>query len=141
LADTGVAVNPEDERHRQLVGKTALVPLVGRKLPIVADDAVEKDLGTGALKVTPGHDPMDYEIGQRHGLEILNGMHEDGSMNVPGLPYDGMPALEARKRIVDELKAQGLLVREEPYSHEVGPCERWHAVSEPVSREQAGAGL
>src|SRR6184192_3104703 len=136
LADTGVAVNPEDQRYRHLVGKTALLPLVGRKLPIVADDAVEKDFGTGALKVTPGHDPMDYEIGQRHGLEILNGMHEDGSMNVPGLPYDGMPALEARKRIVDELKAQGLLVKEEPYSHEVGHCDRCHAVIEPLISEQ-----
>ncbi len=131
-----VAVNPDDQRYRHLVGKTALLPLVGRKLPVVADDAVEKDFGTGALKVTPGHDPMDYEIGQRHGLEILNGMHEDGSMNVPGLPYDGMPALEARKRIVDELKAQGSLVKEEPYSHEVGHCDRCHAVIEPLISEQ-----
>src|SRR5437667_2854095 len=136
LADTGVAVNPDDDRYRHLVGKTAVLPLVGRKLPIVADDAVEKDFGTGALKVTPGHDPMDYEIGQRHGLEIINGMHEDGSMQVPGLPYDGLPALEARKRVVDDLKAQELLVKEEPYSHEVGHCDRCHTVIEPLISEQ-----
>src|SRR6266550_3295240 len=136
LADTGVAVNPDDERYKHLIGKTAILPLVGRKLPIVADDAVEKDFGTGALKVTPGHDPMDYEIGQRHGLEIVNGMHEDGSMNVPGLPYDGLPALEARRRVVEDLKAQGLLVREEPYTHEVGHCDRCHAIIEPLISEQ-----
>ena len=130
LADTGVAVNPGDKRYGALIGKTAVLPLVGRKLPIVGDDAVEAEFGTGALKVTPGHDPMDYEIGQRHSLEIVNGMNEDGSMNVPGLPYDGMPALEARRRIVEELKAQGLLVKEEPYTHEVGHCDRCHAVIE-----------
>src|SRR5438105_2884386 len=136
LADTGVAVNPEDQRYRHLVGKTALLPHVAAKLPIVADDAVENDFGTGALKVTPGHDPMDYEIGQRHGLEIINGMHEDGSMDVPGLPYDGLPALEARQRVVDDLKAQGLLVKEEPYTHEVGHCDRCHTVIEPLISEQ-----
>jgi valyl-tRNA synthetase len=136
LADSGVAVNPDDERYRHLVGKTAVLPLVGRKLPIVADGAVEKDFGTGALKVTPGHDPMDYEIGQRHGLEIINGMHPDGSMNVPGLPYDGLPGLEARKRVVDDLKAQGLLVKEEPYVHEVGHCDRCGTVIEPLISDQ-----
>ena len=136
LADTGVAVNPSDERYKDLVGKTAILPLVGRKLPIVADDAVEKDFGTGALKVTPGHDPMDYDIGQRHGLEIVNGMHLDGTMNVPGLPYDGLPTLEARKRVVQDLRAQGLLVREEPYTHEVGHCDRCHTIIEPLISEQ-----
>jgi len=136
LADTGVAVNPDDPRYRQIAGKTAILPLVGRKLPIIADDAVEKDLGTGVLKVTPGHDPLDYEIGQRHGLDIVNGMHEDGTMNVPGLPYDGLPALEARKRVVEDLKAQGLLVKEEPYAHEVGHCDRCHTIIEPLISEQ-----
>ena len=136
LADTGVAVNPGDRRYRSVVGKTATLPLVGRKLPIVADDAVEMEFGTGALKVTPGHDPLDYEIGQRHGLEIVNGMHEDGSMNVPGLPYDGLPALEARRRVVEDLKAKGLLVKEEPYTHEVGHCDRCHSVIEPLISEQ-----
>ena len=136
LADTGVAVNSTDERYRSLVGKTAVLPLVGRKLPIVADDAGEKGFGTGALKVTPGHDPMDYEIGQRHSLEIINGMHLDGSINAPGLPYDGLPDLEARKRVVEDLRAQGFLVKEEPYTHEVGHCDRCHTVIQPLISEQ-----
>ena len=136
LADTGVAVNPTDDRYKNLIGKTAILPLVGRKLPIVADEAVEKDFGTGALKVTPGHDPMDYDIGQRHSLEIINGMHPDGRMNVPGLPYDGMPALEAREKVVADLKAQGFLVKDEPYTHDVGHCDRCHAVIEPLISEQ-----
>jgi valyl-tRNA synthetase len=136
LADTAVAVNPSDSRYRSIIGKTAILPLVGRKLPIVADDAVEKDFGTGALKVTPGHDPMDYEIGQRHRLEVINGMHPDGRMNVPGLPYDGLPALEARERVVEDLKAHGFLVKEEPYTHEVGHCDRCDAVIEPLISEQ-----
>jgi valyl-tRNA synthetase len=136
LADTGVAVNPSDDRYRDLIGKTAVLPLVGRKLPIVGDHAVEKDFGTGALKVTPGHDLMDYDIGQRHGLEVVSAMHPDGSMNVPGLPYDGLPALEARKRVVEDLKAQGLLVGEEPYTHEVGHCDRCHTVIEPLISDQ-----
>jgi len=136
LADTGVAVNPDDPRYRSIVGKTAILPLVGRELPIVADDAVEKDFGTGALKVTPGHDPMDYEIGQRHKLELINGMHPDGRMNVPGLPYDGLPALEARKLVVRDLEAQGFLVKQEPYTHEVGHCDRCDTVIEPLVSEQ-----
>jgi len=136
LADTGVAVNPTDPRYQSIIGKTAILPLVGRKLPIVGDDAVEKDFGTGALKVTPGHDPMDYDIGQRHGLEVINGMHPDGRMNVPGLPYDGLPALEARERVVQDLKAQGFLVKEEPYTHEVGHCDRCDTVIEPLISEQ-----
>jgi valyl-tRNA synthetase len=136
LADTGVAVNPGDERYKTLIGKTAVLPLVGRKLPIVGDDLVEKDFGTGALKVTPGHDPMDYDIGQRHSLELINGMHPDGSMNVPGSPYDGLPALEARARVVADLKAQGFLLKEEPYTHQVGHCDRCHTVIEPLVSEQ-----
>ena len=136
LADTAVAVNPTDERYQSIAGKTATLPLVGRKLPIVADDAVEKDFGTGALKVTPGHDAMDYNIGQRHGLEVINGMHPDGRMNVPGLPYDGLPASEARARVVQDLKAQGFLVKEEPYTHEVGHCDRCDTVIEPLISEQ-----
>jgi valyl-tRNA synthetase len=136
LADTGVAVNPTDPRYQHLVGRTAILPLVGRKLPIVADASVQRDFGTGALKVTPGHDAMDYEIGQRHHLEIINGMHPDGRMNVPGLPYDGLPALEARARVVADLRAQGLLAKEEPYVHEVGHCDRCDAVIEPLVSEQ-----
>lgn len=136
LADTGVAVNPDDPRYRDLPGKTAILPLVRRRLPIVADDAVEREFGTGALKVTPGHDPMDYDIGQRHGLEIISGMHPDGRMNVPGLPYDGLPALEARAAVVRDLEAQGFLVKTEPYTHQVGHCDRCDAVIEPLISEQ-----
>src|SRR5712691_11552391 len=136
LADTGVAVNPSDRRYQSLIGKKAVLPLVGRKLPIVGDEAVEQDFGTGALKVTPGHDPMDYDIGQRHHLEIVNDMHLDGRMNVPGLPYDGLPALEARKLVVADLKAKGLLVKEEPYTHEVGHCDRCDTVIEPLISDQ-----
>jgi valyl-tRNA synthetase len=136
LADTGVAVNPSDDRYKTLIGRTAVLPLVGRKLPIVGDDLVEKDFGTGALKVTPGHDPMDYDIGQRHGLELINGMHPDGTMNVPGTPYDGLPALEARERVVADLKAQGFLLKAEPYTHQVGHCDRCHTVIEPLVSEQ-----
>jgi valyl-tRNA synthetase len=136
LADSGVAVNPTDDRFKHLIGKTAILPLVGRKLPIVGDDLVEKDFGTGALKVTPGHDPMDYDIGQRHSLEIVNGMNLDGTMNVPGLAYDGLPALEARRRVVEDLRAHGFLVKEEPYSHEVGHCDRCDAIIEPLISEQ-----
>ena len=136
LADTGVAVNPKDPRHKDLIGKTAILPLVGRRLPIVGDEVVEMDFGTGALKVTPGHDPMDYDIGQRHGLEVVNGMHPDGRMNVPGLRYDGLPGVEARKLVVADLKAQGALVKEEPYTHDVGHCDRCDAVIEPLISEQ-----
>jgi len=136
LADTGVAVNPADARHTQLIGKTAVLPLVGRELPIVGDAGVETGFGTGALKVTPGHDALDYDIGRRHSLELINGMHPDGSINAPGLPYDGLPAMEARKRVVADLKAQGFLVREEPYKHQVGHCDRCHTVIEPLISEQ-----
>src|SRR5438874_6406601 len=136
LADTGVAVNPEDERYRDIIGKRAVLPIVGRELPIVADEAVEKDFGTGALKVTPGHDPLDYEIGQRHGLPIVDGMNLDGTIHAPDLPYDGLPALEVRKRVVQELKTQGLLTKEEPYVHQVGHCDRCHSVIEPLISEQ-----
>ena len=136
LADTGVAVNPRDARFAGLVGKTATLPLVGRRLPVVADDAVETEFGTGALKVTPGHDPMDYEIGERHGLEVISGMHPDGRMSVPGLPYDGLPSLEARERVVKDLEAQGFLVKTEPYTHQVGHCDRCDTVIEPLISEQ-----
>jgi valyl-tRNA synthetase len=137
LADTGVAVHPDDERYRHLVGKFAVLPLVGRRLPIVADEAVQKDFGTGALKVTPGHDLLDYEIGERHGLELVNGMNLDGTMKMPDLPrYDGLPGVEARTRVVEDLQAAGRLVRAEPYTHEVAHCDRSGTVLEPLVSEQ-----
>jgi len=137
LADTAVAVHPADERYRHLVGHDAILPLVGRRLPILTDAAVERDFGTGALKVTPGHDPMDWEIGQRHGLAVINGMHPDGRMNVPDLPtYDGLPAAAARAMVVRDLEAGGFLVKTEPYEHEVGHCDRCGTVIEPLISEQ-----
>ncbi len=137
LADSGVAVHPEDARYRHLVGRQALLPLVGRRLPIIADEAVEKEFGTGALKVTPGHDPLDYEIGERHGLELINGMNPDGTMKVPDLPrYDGLAAVDARTRVVADLEAAGRLVRTAPYTHEVGHCDRCATVLEPLVSEQ-----
>ena len=137
LADTGVAVHPADERYRRMVGHDVVLPLVGRRLPIVADDAVERDFGTGALKVTPGHDPMDWDIGQRHGLAVISGMHPDGRMNVPDLPeYDGLTGEEARARVVRDLRAGGYLVKTEPYVHQVGHCDRCGTVIEPLISEQ-----
>ncbi len=136
LADTGVAVHPDDERYQGLVGRVAILPLIGRRLPIVADEAVDKDFGTGALKVTPGHDPLDYEIGERHGLELINGMHPDGRMNIPGTPYDGRSGVEARALVVRDLEEQGYLVGTRPYTHEVGHCDRCGSVIEPMVSEQ-----
>ena len=137
LFDTGVAVHPDDDRYRHLVGRHAILPLVGRRLPIVADSAVERGFGTGALKVTPGHDPLDYEIGHRHGLELINGMHGDGSLNAPDLPaYDGRPGVEAREDVVRDLRAGGWLVGTEPYVHQVGHCDRCKHVLEPLVSEQ-----
>ncbi|HEX6349088.1 MAG TPA: valine--tRNA ligase [Candidatus Dormibacteraeota bacterium] len=137
LADTGVAVHPDDERYRGLAGRHAILPLVGRRLPIVADAAVERAFGTGALKVTPGHDAMDYEIGERHHLELISAMHPDGRMNTPFAPaYDGLPALEARALVVRDLEAGNFLVGTDPYTHEVGHCDRCGTVLEPLVSEQ-----
>ncbi len=137
LADTAVAVHPDDPRYKHLIGKVAILPLVGRRLPIIADAAVEREFGSGALKVTPGHDPLDYEIGERHGLEVISAMHLDGRMNTPFAPtYDGLPAEVARERVVEDLKEQGYLVGTEPYTHEVGHCDRCGSVIEPLISEQ-----
>jgi valyl-tRNA synthetase len=137
LADTGVAVHPEDDRYRSLVGRFAILPLVGRRLPIVADSAVERAFGTGALKVTPGHDALDYEIAQRHGLQVINGMNPDGTMNTPELPrYHGRPAAEVRADVITDLEAGGYTVKVEPYRHEVGHCDRCGTVIEPLISEQ-----
>ena len=133
LFDTGVAVHPEDPRYRHLVGKAAILPLVGRRLPIVADPAVERDFGTGALKITPGHDPLDYELGERHGLQLINGLHPDGRLNATSLPrYDSLTTLEARERIVEDLRVEEFLEGERPYTHEVGHCDRCDTVLEPL---------
>lgn len=135
LGDSGVAVHPDDERYAHLVGKNAILPLVGRKLPIVADDYVELGFGTGAVKMTPCHDPNDYEVGLRHGLEQILVIDEDAKI-INGGKYNGMDRYEARKAIVADLDEQGYLVKVEPYNHNVGCCYRCGTVVEPLTSPQ-----
>ena len=135
LGDTGVAVNPQDERYQHLVGKNAIMPLVGRRLPIVADDYVELGFGTGAVKMTPCHDPNDYEVGLRHNLEQVQCIDEDAKI-INGGKYDGMDRYECRKAIVADLEAEGYLVKVEPYSHNVGCCYRCGSIVEPLTSPQ-----
>ena len=135
LGDSGVAVHPEDERYAHLVGKNAILPLVGRKLPIVADEYVELGFGTGAVKMTPCHDPNDFEVGLRHNLEQIQVIDEDARI-CGGYKYDGMDRYEARKAIVEDLTEQGYLVKTEPYSHNVGCCYRCGTVVEPLTSPQ-----
>ena len=135
LGDSGVAVNPQDERYRHLVGKHAILPLVGRRLPIVADDYVELGFGTGAVKMTPCHDPNDYEVGLRHDLEQIQCIDEDARI-INGGKYNGMDRYEARKAIVADLEEQGYLVKVEPYNHNVGCCYRCGTVVEPLTSPQ-----
>ncbi len=137
LGDTGVAVAPGDPRYAALVGKHATLPLTWRVVPIFEDAAVRPEFGTGALKVTPGHDPTDYEIGVRHSLPIINVIALDGTMDVPTLPqFHGMPAEQARTAVVAALRAIGVVEKEEPYTHEVGHCDRCGTVLEPLVSEQ-----
>ena len=135
LGDTGVAVHPDDERYKHLVGKNAILPLVGRKLPIVADEYVELGFGTGAVKMTPCHDPNDYEVGLRHNLEQIQCIDEDARI-INGGKYDGLDRYEARKAIVADLEEQGYLVKVEPYNHNVGCCYRCGTVVEPLTSPQ-----
>ena len=135
LGDTGIAVNPADERYQHLVGKTAILPLVGRELPIVADDYVELDFGTGCVKMTPCHDPNDYEVGLRHNLEQLLIFDEDARV-INGGKYNGLDRYEARKAIVADLEEQGYLIKTEPYNHNVGTCYRCGTTVEPMTSPQ-----
>ncbi|MFN8637854.1 MAG: class I tRNA ligase family protein, partial [Chloroflexota bacterium] len=136
LADTGIAVNPNDERYTAIVGRRAIVPHVGREIPIVADDAVEQEFGTGAVKVTPGHDPTDFEIGQRHNLPTILGMNLDGTMNEHAGAYAGMTAGDARKALLKELEENGQLLKTVTHRHAVGHSFRSGAVIEPIVTEQ-----
>src|SRR3712207_3725920 len=113
LGDTAVAVHPDDERYRDLVGKTLRLPLIEREIPVVADEHVDPEFGTGAVKVTPAHDPNDYEIGQRHGLEAIDVMTDEARININGGAYAGLDRFEARTKVKEDLDAQGLLVRVE----------------------------
>ena len=131
LGDTAVAVHPDDERYKALVGKTVILPLVNREIPIIADTYVEQDFGTGVVKITPAHDPNDFEVGLRHKLPVINIMDDGGVINENGGKYAGMPALEARKQIVQDLDAGGYLIKIEPIKHNVGTCYRCGTVVEP----------
>ncbi|MDD3410631.1 MAG: valine--tRNA ligase [Eubacteriales bacterium] len=136
LGDTGVAVNPNDERYTSLVGKKVLLPLMNKEIPVVADDYVDMEFGTGAVKMTPAHDPNDFEVGKRHGLEVIRVTTDDGRMNKNAGKFEGMTELECRKAVVEELEAQGYLVKIEDYSHNVGTCYRCHSTVYPVTSTQ-----
>ncbi len=136
LGDTAVAVHPDDERYKDLVGKTVIVPVVNREIPIVADEYVEMDFGTGAVKITPAHDPNDFEVAQRTGVPILRVMTDDGHINEEGGAFAGMGLLECRKAIVEKLEESGNLLKTEPYAHNVGTCYRCGATVEPLVSKQ-----
>ncbi|MFR4438793.1 MAG: valine--tRNA ligase [Hungatella sp.] len=136
LGDTAVAVNPEDERYTDLIGKMLELPLTGRQIPVVADAYVDKEFGTGCVKITPAHDPNDFEVGKRHNLPELNIMHDDATINLPGSKYDGMARYEARKAMVEDLKELGLLVKIVPHSHNVGTHDRCKTTVEPMVKQQ-----
>ena len=136
LGDTGIAVNPEDERYLHLVGKHAILPLVNREIIIVADDYVDLEFGTGAVKMTPAHDPNDFEVGQRHNLEKINVMNEDGTMNKLAGKYEGMDRYECRKQLIADLDEAGYLIAIKDHNHNVGSCYRCHTVVEPRLSDQ-----
>ncbi len=137
LGDTAVAVHPEDERYAHLVGKTLLLPLTDREIPVIADEYVEKDFGTGCVKITPAHDPNDFEVGKRHNLEIIKVMNDDASINEAyGGKYAGMDRYTARKAMVADLEAGGYLVKIDPCAHNVGTCYRCKTTVEPMTSDQ-----
>jgi valyl-tRNA synthetase len=136
LGDTGVAVNPEDERYTHLVGKTVILPLMDREIPVVADSYVDKEFGTGAVKMTPAHDPNDFEVAQRHNLAILRVTNDDGTMNEAAGKYAGLTQLECRRRVLEDLEKLGLLIKIEDYTHNVGTCYRCHKTVEPLVSRQ-----
>ena len=136
LGDTAVAVHPEDERYKDLVGRKLILPLVGREIPLVEDSYVDKEFGTGAVKITPAHDPNDFEVGKRHNLPEINIMNDDGTINENGGKYAGMDRYEARKAIVRDLEEGGYLVRIEKHDHNVGTHDRCHTTVEPMVKQQ-----
>lgn len=136
LGDTAVAVNPNDERYKDMVGKTLILPIVHREIPIVADEYVEMDFGTGVVKITPAHDPNDFEVGLRHNLPVINVMTDDAKITADYPKYAGMDRYEAREAIVEDLKAEGALVKIEDYSHNVGTCYRCSTTIEPRVSKQ-----
>ena len=136
MGDTGVAVNPEDEKFKHLIGKKCILPIMNREIPIVGDEYCEIGFGTGAVKMTPAHDPNDFEVGLRHNLEVIRVIADDGTINENGGKYNGMDRYECRKAIVKDLEEQGYLIKTEPYSHNVGTCYRCHNDVEPLISAQ-----
>ena len=136
LGDTAVAVHPEDDRYHHLVGKTLILPLVGREIPVIADEYVERDFGTGCVKITPAHDPNDFEVGKRHNLPIIRVLNDDATINKEGGKYCGMDRYEARRAIVADLEKEGYLVRVEDHVHNVGTCYRCGTTVEPLTSDQ-----
>lgn len=136
LGDTAVAVNPKDERYKDILGKTLILPIVGREIPLIADDYCEIGFGTGAVKITPAHDPNDFEVGLRHNLDVIRVMDDSGIMNENAGKYQGLTRDECRQQIVEDLKEQGFLVKIEPYKHNVGECYRCKNVVEPMVSKQ-----
>ncbi len=136
LGDTAVAIHPEDERYSHLIGKSVMLPIMNRVIPVVTDTYVDREFGTGVVKITPAHDPNDFEVGKRHGLPVINVMNDDATINENGGAYCGMDRYAARKAIVEELSRQGLLVKIEEYSHNVGTHDRCKTTVEPLVKEQ-----
>ena len=136
FGDTAVAVNPEDERYAKIVGKTLLLPLTDREIPVIADEYVDKEFGTGCVKITPAHDPNDFEVGKRHDLEIIKVMNDDATMNSYAGKYEGMDRYECRKAMLKDLEEMGLLVKTEEHSHNVGQCYRCGTTIEPIVSDQ-----
>ena len=137
MGDTAVAVHPDDPRYTHLIGKKLVLPLTGRCIPIVADSYVDKEFGTGAVKITPAHDPNDWEVGKRHNLEVINILNPDGTLNA-AVPekYRGMTVKAAREAVIADLEAMGLFKAKENIKHAVGHCYRCHSVVEPYLSEQ-----
>ena len=136
FGDTAVAVNPEDDRYKDLIGKTLLLPTTGREIPVIADSYVDKEFGTGCVKITPAHDPNDFEVGKRHGLEEIVVINDDATMNALSGKYVGMDRYECRKALVKDLEEMGLLVKVEPHSHNVGTHDRCGTTVEPMIKQQ-----
>ena len=137
FGDTAVAVNPDDDRYKDMVGKTLVLPFVNREIPVIADKYVEKDFGTGVVKITPAHDPNDFEVGLRHNLPVVTVMDAQGRMNdLAGKDFVGLTAKEARKKVVEGMKELGQLVKIEPYKHNVGQCYRCKTTIEPLVTKQ-----
>lgn len=136
LGDTAIAVHPDDERYKDIVGKVCVVPFVNREIPIIADEYVDMEFGTGVVKITPAHDPNDFEVGERHNLPKINILNDDGTINANGGKFEGMDRYDARKQIVEELDEKGLFIRKEEINHAVGVHDRCHTVIEPLIKKQ-----